>query len=186
MFQDENELNGNNGTHIGNGTEPQEYSQSSRSSIQRSTLSEPLNKRVRTVGPVARQNELLQTACSYLQSKSSQNDIPAVAKAWGEKLNTLSSQQRLFAEKAINDILFEASMSTLHRHSVKINEGSSYEPVYSSYYNNVASPFPTNSSRSPSVNTAASSTVLAGTDNSSSFQSDHSTSLADYFSNADL
>ncbi|XP_055628061.1 uncharacterized protein LOC129769679 [Toxorhynchites rutilus septentrionalis] len=47
--------------------------------------------------------------------------IPTIAKAWGEKLSTLDSTQRVFAEKAINDILFEASLGTLHRKSVQIN-----------------------------------------------------------------
>ncbi|XP_058827289.1 uncharacterized protein LOC131687232 [Topomyia yanbarensis] len=52
-------------------------------------------------------------------------DGPTVAKVWGEKLVDLDPQQRLFAEKAINDILFEANMGCLHRYSVKINEDSS-------------------------------------------------------------
>ncbi|XP_058460238.1 uncharacterized protein LOC131435947 [Malaya genurostris] len=52
-------------------------------------------------------------------------DLPTVARVWGEKLIDLDPQQRLFAEKAINDILFEANMGCLHRNSVKINEDSS-------------------------------------------------------------
>ena len=51
-----------------------------------------------------------------------QQDIPTIAKAWGEKIQTLDPKQRIFAEKAINDILFEASIGTLHRNSVRINE----------------------------------------------------------------
>jgi hypothetical protein len=45
--------------------------------------------------------------------------------AWGEKLLTLDARQRSYSydEKAINNILFEAGEETLHRDSVKINEG---------------------------------------------------------------
>ncbi|XP_055855149.1 uncharacterized protein LOC129918564 [Episyrphus balteatus] len=44
-----------------------------------------------------------------------------LAKIWTTKLNQLKPLQRLFAEKAINDVLFEAQLGTLHRHSVQIN-----------------------------------------------------------------
>lgn len=40
---------------------------------------------------------------------------------WASKLQTLDSNQKLFAEKAINDILFEAQLGTLNRNSVHIN-----------------------------------------------------------------
>lgn len=56
------------------------------------------------------------------KSKVSQDPEPTVLKVWGEKLMALDAQQRLFAEKAINDVLFEASLGSLNRHSVKINE----------------------------------------------------------------
>ncbi|GIY55687.1 hypothetical protein CDAR_528971 [Caerostris darwini] len=54
--------------------------------------------------------------------ENSQDDIPTIAKVWGEKLLVLDREQRLFAEKSINDILFEASLGNLQKHSVKINE----------------------------------------------------------------
>jgi len=53
--------------------------------------------------------------------------VPTIAKVWGEKLIGLDQQQRLFAEKAINDVLFEASLGNLHRYSVKINEDPYHE-----------------------------------------------------------
>lgn len=82
-------------------------------------------KKIKVHGPIARQNELLQKACSYLENSaniSNEPTIPTIAKAWGEKLLQLEPQQRTLAEKAINDVLFEASMGSLNRHSVKINE----------------------------------------------------------------
>jgi hypothetical protein len=56
------------------------------------------------------------------QPREPQENIPTIAKAWGEKHNTLDPQQKALAEKAISDILFEASQGTLHRYSVKINK----------------------------------------------------------------
>jgi hypothetical protein len=62
--------------------------------------------------------------------------------AWGEKLNTLDPQQRALAEKAVNDILFEASQGTLYSYSVKINEDPMYGTVssLSSFPNTVTIP----------------------------------------------
>lgn len=76
---------------------------------------EPTPKKARQSGPIARQNELLQKACSYLENSSrisNEPNIPTIAKAWGEKLLQLDPQQRAFAEKAISDVLFEARHCT--------------------------------------------------------------------------
>ena len=83
-------------------------------------------KRARRISPIARQNELLQKACAYLDSSTKCNngkEMPAIAKAWGEKLLQLHPQQRELAERAIAHVLFEARLGTLNRNSVKINEG---------------------------------------------------------------
>lgn len=85
-------------------------------------------KKPKTQGPISKQNELLHKACLLLESSSKPtSEIPTIAKAWGEKLLTLESKQRSFAEKAINDILFEASLGTLHRDSIKINVENVFE-----------------------------------------------------------
>ncbi|XP_063384431.1 uncharacterized protein LOC134670552 [Cydia fagiglandana] len=46
----------------------------------------------------------------------------SLAHIWSQKLDKMEPMQRLLAEKAINDVLFEAELGNLNRHSVKINE----------------------------------------------------------------
>lgn len=70
---------------------------------------------------MAQQNELLSLACDYLAKDNNQDSDFDIAKVWASKLKTLDSKQRIFAEKAINDILFEAQLGTLNRNSVQIN-----------------------------------------------------------------
>lgn len=70
---------------------------------------------------MAQQNELLSLACGYLAKDNNQGSDLDIAKVWASKLKTLDSNQKLFAEKAINDILFEAQLGTLNRNSVHIN-----------------------------------------------------------------
>ncbi|XP_022201818.2 uncharacterized protein LOC111058586 [Nilaparvata lugens] len=50
-----------------------------------------------------------------------QDDIDKIAAAWAAELRKMDPQQQLFAKKAINDIIFEGQMGTLHRNSVEIN-----------------------------------------------------------------
>ncbi|KAK5649984.1 hypothetical protein RI129_001013 [Pyrocoelia pectoralis] len=85
----------------------------------------PPPKKQRKVGPMAKQNELLTMACKYLQQEpkeSSHPHVSTIAKVWGEKMESLDQHQKLFAEKAINDILFEASMGNLHPTIIIYNE----------------------------------------------------------------
>jgi len=49
------------------------------------------------------------------------NDNDILAKFWALELNQLVPDQKLFAQKAINDILFEAKLKSLNRNSVQIN-----------------------------------------------------------------
>ncbi|XP_066905304.1 uncharacterized protein [Halyomorpha halys] len=70
--------------------------------------------------------ELLSLAFKYLTSCEGTTEIrdkfSNVANIWAQKMRELDPQQSLFAEKAINDILFEARMCSLNKYSVKINE----------------------------------------------------------------
>ncbi|KAK4887435.1 hypothetical protein RN001_003706 [Aquatica leii] len=54
------------------------------------------------VGPLTKQNELLQMACALVESADTpQNNVPSIALAWIEKLLTLEPQQKNFAEKLL-------------------------------------------------------------------------------------
>ncbi|XP_076299733.1 uncharacterized protein LOC143218446 [Lasioglossum baleicum] len=66
------------------------------------------------------QNELCSIACDRLQSSNDDADI--LGKAWALDYKQLKPDQQLFAKKAINDILFEGRLGTLHRYSIVIND----------------------------------------------------------------
>lgn len=63
--------------------------------------------------------DLLDLACDKLRESYMENDV--ISKYWANELKYLEPDQKLFAQKAINDILFEARMKTLDRYSVQIN-----------------------------------------------------------------
>ncbi|XP_037937312.1 uncharacterized protein LOC119670932 isoform X1 [Teleopsis dalmanni] len=62
------------------------------------------------------------TNSSFRDVKSNYNEDEVLACGWMMQYRNLRSEQKIFAKKAIDDILFEAKLETLHRHSVRINE----------------------------------------------------------------
>ncbi|XP_036338297.1 uncharacterized protein LOC118748100 [Rhagoletis pomonella] len=93
-------------------------------------------------------DELLSIACDYLSSTFPEEE--SIARTWTHKLKRLQREQRLLAEKFINEILFEAESGTLHRGSVHIN---SFEPFVRFEEHNGNNQEPTKS-QSPSVHTS--------------------------------
>ncbi|XP_033607151.1 uncharacterized protein LOC117282266 [Cryptotermes secundus] len=118
-------------THDGTDTElhGEQFPTPAALTVSRSSVLPPPPKKQRLLRLIAKQSELLQKACSCLDKpKEPKENIHTIAKAWGEKLNTLSTlelQQRALVENAISDILLEVSLGTLHRYSVKNQRGSS-------------------------------------------------------------
>lgn len=78
---------------------------------------------------MSQQTDIPSLACGYLskQDNKQDNDLDPT-KVWANKLKNLDPNQRLFAEKAINNILFEAQHGTLNKNSVQINER--YSPSF--------------------------------------------------------
>ncbi|XP_068204480.1 uncharacterized protein [Palaemon carinicauda] len=75
----------------------------------------PLKKKIK----MDKREELLTLACKRLCDTDDEYD--KIASAWAAELQKMSPTQMPFAKKAINDILFEGQLGTLHRHSVVIN-----------------------------------------------------------------
>lgn len=93
-------------------------------------------------------DELLSIACDYLSSTFPEEE--SIARTWTHKLKRLQREQRLLAEKFINEILFEAESGTLHRGSVHIN---SFEP-FVRFEEQSSNDQENTKSQSPSVHTS--------------------------------
>lgn len=52
-----------------------------------------------------------------------------IAQSWTYKLNRMKNDQRIWAEKFINDILTEGELNTLNRRSVSINKNTLSESL---------------------------------------------------------
>lgn len=108
-----NNLGTNNLSNYGQQIQQQQLSHNS----QLTQSNEGQNKRLKTSG------DATNSACTCLSSKYPEEE--SLTRTWAYKLKRLPRDQRLFAEKFINDILFEAESGTLHRGSMQIN---AFEP----------------------------------------------------------
>ncbi|XP_018790504.1 PREDICTED: uncharacterized protein LOC108969935 isoform X1 [Bactrocera latifrons] len=82
-------------------------------------------KRQYSPSPTPNHNESAQNEAANMQFKkcrqySDEADILGIS--WAYQYRSLSQTQKIFAKKAIDDILFEARLETLQRNSVRINE----------------------------------------------------------------
>ncbi|XP_022221747.1 uncharacterized protein LOC111073641 [Drosophila obscura] len=104
-------------------------------------------------------DELLNIACEYLAGTYPEEE--SIARTWTHKLRRLPREQRLLAERFINEILFEAESNNLHRGSLQINN--SFEP-YVRYDEASAGQEDQEKSQSPSVHTSTESKTMVATE----------------------
>uniref|UniRef100_A0A0A1WR58 Acyl-[acyl-carrier-protein] desaturase 6, chloroplastic n=1 Tax=Zeugodacus cucurbitae TaxID=28588 RepID=A0A0A1WR58_ZEUCU len=62
------------------------------------------------------------TDSSFKKFKQNNDEADILGISWAYQYRSLSETQKIFAKKAIDDVLFEARLETLQRNSVKINE----------------------------------------------------------------
>lgn len=65
------------------------------------------------------QEEFVGLPCKRLR-QTEDSDEMKIPIAWASELQKMNAQQQMFAKKAINDILFEGQMGTLHRNAIQI------------------------------------------------------------------
>lgn len=63
--------------------------------------------------------KLISLACKKLCQP--ENEYSNLSKTWATELSKMNETQQIWAKKAINDIIFEGQLGTLHRHAVQIN-----------------------------------------------------------------
>lgn len=88
-----------------------------------SAASPPIPTKKKKQSSRSNTDELVDLASSYFKRPENESDI--LAKGWAMKLSRLTHDQRRYAEKIINDTLFEAEMGTLTRNGVVFLSSSS-------------------------------------------------------------
>jgi hypothetical protein len=72
------------------------------------------NKPLRSVRPVRETSQ-------QISREEEMEESEFISKIWGYQYKRLRQDQKIFAKKAIDDILFEARLGTLHRNAVQIH-----------------------------------------------------------------
>lgn len=56
----------------------------------------------------------MQVATKYMNDSNNEDECDVLAKRWAMQLRQMNSEQKLFAEKLINDVLYEGLMNKLN------------------------------------------------------------------------
>ncbi|XP_061393720.1 uncharacterized protein LOC133329242 [Musca vetustissima] len=100
-------------------------------------------------------------SCNCLSSNYPEEE--SVTRTWAYKLKRLPRDQRLFAEKFINDILFEAESGTLHRGSMQLNAFEPYVRFEESHVDENTNSTSHDKSQSPQITTNCSPNTIGST-----------------------